>query len=53
MPFIVPTFYLMLKMQHMQMKPTYLRVNYLKNLYYTRILSYPTIFIISNMFLLK
>jgi hypothetical protein len=48
MPFIVPTAYLMYKMKDMQTKAPYLRVNYLKKIYYARFISYPTIFLISN-----
>ena len=48
MPFIVPTGILMYKMKQLHSRPSHVRVNFLKNIYFCRALSYPTIFFISN-----
>ena len=48
MPFIVPLYYSMNVAKNMQMKSSIYRVNYLKNIYYTRIASYLSVFIMSN-----
>lgn len=48
MPFILATGILIYKMKLLHNKPPYLRINFLKNIYFCRALSYPTIFLISN-----
>ena len=48
MPFILPTGILMYKIRQMHGKPSHLRINFLKNIYFCRALSYPTFFLISN-----
>jgi hypothetical protein len=48
MPFILPTGILIYKMRELHLKPSYLRINFLKNIYFCRAVSYPTIFLISN-----
>ena len=49
MPFIVPIYFSMLAAKNMQSKPSILRINYLKNIYYARISSYLGVFMFSNL----
>ena len=48
MPFILPTGILMRKMKELHTKPIHYRVNFLKNIYYGRLVSYPVVFFVSN-----
>ena len=48
MPFILPTAILMYKMKELHNKPLFLRINFLKKIYFCRALTYPTNFFISN-----
>ena len=50
MPFIVPTAYLMYKIKNLQAIKPQLRVNFLKNFYYSRIISYTGIFTAINFY---
>ena len=49
MPFIVPILLSMNAVKNMQLKPSLMRINYLKNIYYARISTYVSVFIISNL----
>ena len=49
MPFIVPVLLSMNAARNMQFKPSVMRINYLKNIYYTRITTYSSVFILSNL----
>ena len=50
MPFIVPVLLSMNAARKMQFKPSVIRINYLKNIYYIRITTYTSVFILSNLF---
>lgn len=49
MPFILPTAIMMYKMKQLQSKPSYLRINFLKNIYYTRLFTYANLLLIYNL----
>ena len=46
MPFIVPVGYLLYKMKQLQYKPIISRVNFLKNFYISRLLTYSSTYFI-------
>ena len=48
MPFIVPFYFSMNAIKNIQLKPSILRINYLKNIYYARITSYLSFFLMIN-----
>ena len=48
MPFIVPTAYFMYKIKQLHIQPIHLRINFLKQIYYGRLASYPLLFLVSN-----
>ena len=49
MPFIVPILLSMNAARNMQFKSSMMRINYLKNIYYARITTYCSVFILSNL----
>ena len=49
MPFIVPILLSMNAAKIMQFKPSIMRIDYLKNIYYARITTYSSVFILSNL----
>ena len=49
MPFILPTAMLMFKMKELHYKPIHLRINFLKQLYYARVITLSSCLIVSNL----
>lgn len=49
MPFIVPVYLCLKAAKNMQFSKSVMRINYLKNIYYTRISSYMSVFLFSNL----
>lgn len=49
MPFIIPVLLFLNAAKNMQLKPSLIRIKYLKNIYYTRLTAYISIFTLSNL----
>jgi len=49
MPFILPVYLCLNAAKNMQFSKSIMRINYLKNVYYTRISSYIGVFLFTNL----